>query len=269
MHTLAAALLVSCAVLGADPSGKPPAPAPDGAGKISATYPVISEVLFNVPSGASGDANQDGVRSASGDEFVEIYNSTAAAINLRGYRLLNRIAYNEPDSSKGVRFMFPDVSLPPGGVAVVFNGHDAQIVGPMGDSHHAPKGTNAKFHDALVFHMDFKGRGTSFNNSADFVVLVAPDNKPVDVVTWGDCDPKPPANALRTETVKAGVKGSVQRITADAAMVEHRTINDELFSPGAIPAAGVATQKKSTEESKPDPAPKPGKSKPSARIAAE
>src|SRR5690606_27204449 len=37
-------------------------------------HPQITEVLFNVPSGAKGDANGDGERDATGDEFIEIAN---------------------------------------------------------------------------------------------------------------------------------------------------------------------------------------------------
>ena len=234
MNTAVVGLVIF--VLGGAAPGADPAPA-----KIPPIYPVITEVLFNVPQGSGGDANKDGARSASGDEFVEIFNPTAGAIQLRGYRIVNRLAYSEPDVVKGVRFIFPEMLLPPGGVAVVFNGHDAKIEGPVGDSHKAPKGPNANFHGAMVFRMEFKGRATGFNNGGDFVALVSPDGKAIDVVAWGDSDPAPPSTALRVETVKAGVKGSVQRINAQAPMQEHRVINDELFSPGAIPAPGVAT----------------------------
>jgi len=57
---------------------KPPVPFP---------HPLITEVLYAVPTGDEGDANQDGQRSATGDEFVELYNPHDRAIQLKGYTI--------------------------------------------------------------------------------------------------------------------------------------------------------------------------------------
>lgn len=48
-------------------------------------HPVITEVLYAVP--RDGDADQDGKRSATGDEFIELINPHDKAINLKGYTL--------------------------------------------------------------------------------------------------------------------------------------------------------------------------------------
>ena len=48
---------------------------------------VISEVLADPPSGAAGDANQDGQRDTYGDEFVELYNAGSAPVDISGWRL--------------------------------------------------------------------------------------------------------------------------------------------------------------------------------------
>ena len=48
---------------------------------------VINEVYYNPASGLQGDANADGVRSASQDEFVELVNSTNATINVSSWTL--------------------------------------------------------------------------------------------------------------------------------------------------------------------------------------
>jgi len=51
---------------------------------------VINEFLADPPDGAIGDANLDGLRSASEDEFVELVNTTTHDIDLSGYHLLTR-----------------------------------------------------------------------------------------------------------------------------------------------------------------------------------
>ena len=48
---------------------------------------VISEVLADPPSGAAGDANQDGERETYGDEFIELYNAGSAPVDISGWRL--------------------------------------------------------------------------------------------------------------------------------------------------------------------------------------
>jgi len=55
---------------------------------------LINEVLADPPGAAPtdsiGDANHDGVRSSSDDEFVELVNSTSRDIDISGYQLLAR-----------------------------------------------------------------------------------------------------------------------------------------------------------------------------------
>ncbi len=43
---------------------------------------IINEILADPPDGNDGDANQDGIRSSSEDEFIEIYNTQNHAIDL-------------------------------------------------------------------------------------------------------------------------------------------------------------------------------------------
>lgn len=58
----------------------PPSPCP-GASPVSPGSLVINEVLTAVPSGEQGDANQDGERSARGDEFMEVvFTGTAPGV---------------------------------------------------------------------------------------------------------------------------------------------------------------------------------------------
>jgi len=77
---------------------------------------VINEVLADPAPNLDGDANGDGTRSATDDEFVEIYNTSASnAVDLSGYEYV--------DVTVGVRHVFPGgTTLAPGEAVVVFGG---------------------------------------------------------------------------------------------------------------------------------------------------
>ena len=47
----------------------------------------ISEILADPPAGLAGDADGNGVRSSSGDEFVELYNKSDSTVDLTGWYL--------------------------------------------------------------------------------------------------------------------------------------------------------------------------------------
>lgn len=202
-------------------------------------HPQITEVLFNVPAvdGPEGDANKDGTRDAAGDEFVEIANPHDKPINLKGYVITNRRASAATDTGRGVRFVFPDFELPAHGVCVVFNGYQSSAIPPpVGDEQGPPReGGNAQFNGVVVFSMKVAAKGTAFANTGDWVLLTAPDGTPIDCVSWGDPSPAPPANALRSQSVDANPKGSVQRLTPDGKLENHKEINEKTFSPGVIP----------------------------------
>ena len=53
----------------------------------TATGWVINEIFADPALDSSGDANGDGTREASGDEFVEVYNNTGGAVNISGWSL--------------------------------------------------------------------------------------------------------------------------------------------------------------------------------------
>ena len=66
-----------------------------------------------------GDANHDGVRSASDDEFVELINATAVSINISGWTLRTRAAGG---TSETLRHTFAAGSTLLAGEAIVIFG---------------------------------------------------------------------------------------------------------------------------------------------------
>ncbi len=199
-------------------------------------HPAITEVLFNVPKD-NGDANRDGTRSATADEFVELINPHDKPINLTGYSLASRLIWANPDGKRGVGFTFPDFTLGPGEIVVLFNGHDTTIAGDVGTVDAAPSATNNRFDGAWVFTMDMPSKNRALSNAGDFVLLLDPKGTPVDGVVWGKPSVDPPGGSFRLSKVEANPKGSVQRIDANAQLKPHISIDKHASSPGAIPTA--------------------------------
>ncbi|UYV12991.1 MAG: lamin tail domain-containing protein [Phycisphaera sp.] len=203
-----------------DPVPAAPAPATDQAKPlVPFPHPLITEVLFAVPT-SGGDANKDGTRHATGDEFIEITNPHADAINLAGYRLLDRHRGEEGRFA----FTFPDIMLKPGQTVVVFNGLEAKWTGPVGDTHRAPPGPNPLFEGAFIFTAGVRSKFMALANTTDFVLLENALGVPVQVVVWGEPDQAPPAEAFHTDTISIVEYASVQRTSAAGPMVAHTRI---------------------------------------------
>ncbi|MFN2492989.1 MAG: lamin tail domain-containing protein [Pyrinomonadaceae bacterium] len=80
---------------------------------------VINEFLADPPDGIAGDANHDGIRNSSDDEFVELVNTTARDMNIGGYKLITRGG----STTDSVRHIFPEGTiLPACSATVVFGG---------------------------------------------------------------------------------------------------------------------------------------------------
>jgi len=97
-------LSVTWAQIAATPGAAPPAPASNW---------VINEILADPASGAAGDANGDGVRDSTDDEFVEIVNTSGADADISGWTLAD--GFN-------VRHVFPAGSIVLDGCSVVVFG---------------------------------------------------------------------------------------------------------------------------------------------------
>ena len=76
---------------------------------------VINEILADPASGAAGDANGDGVRNGSADEFVEIVNVSGAALDISNWTISDAVA---------VRHTFPVGTILPADCAIVVFGGD-------------------------------------------------------------------------------------------------------------------------------------------------
>ncbi|MDP1663206.1 MAG: lamin tail domain-containing protein [Phycisphaerales bacterium] len=229
-------------------------------------HPLITEVLYNVPTGDSGDANKDGTRQVAGDEFVELVNPHDKPINLGGYTLTDMTASEKASNGKpktnAIRWTFPPLTLPPGKVVVVFNGHSSTIKGPLGDSSSAPAKGNEHFNGALVFSMRQPSDRIAFANTADWVMLSAPDGTPLHVIKWGEPRIKVPAGVLLVEDAVGSRAGSVQRTAANGPLAAHPTDSGVPFSPGvfAMPTPAAPIEQPAGKPANPSPdAAGPGK----------
>ncbi len=87
---------------------------------------VINEALADPPDGIAGDANHDGVRDGTQDEFVELVNGTSSElISLSGWTIKTRPVGSTTETT---RFTFATgTSLPAGEALVVFGGGGANF----------------------------------------------------------------------------------------------------------------------------------------------
>jgi LPXTG-site transpeptidase (sortase) family protein len=89
-------------------------PTPDAANTCGVTPPSVVINEFHAdPDATNGDANGDGVRDSSQDEFVEIVNTGGAALDVSGWTLSDAV---------GIRHIFPVGSVIPAGCNIVVFG---------------------------------------------------------------------------------------------------------------------------------------------------
>jgi hypothetical protein len=228
--------------------------------------PSITEVLFVVPQKEPGDANKDGKRSATADEFVELCNTTDKPVDLKGWALIDSDSWafltekgkkpwatvvasdgKHKADGKDWLFVFPSCTLKPGERAVVFNGFEQKPKGKVG-SHEASLGKSDEFAGAFVFAMKVETAKVGFGNDGDWIALVSPAGKIVEVVKWGKPDQATPADAAGVVEAPAEPHGSVQRESPGGKFVDHATLGDKtkLFSPGDF-----ETSKKDGKDAKP------------------
>jgi len=173
---------------------------------------VINEYLADPPEGLAGDANGDGTRSSSADEFVEILNRSGEPFDISGYKL---------SDADALRHVFAAGTIvPPFEAVVVFGG--GTPTGPFGN--------------AADNHMVFKAStgGLSLNNGGDTISLQDAQGHVVQEIKFG--------------AAEGGAGQSVNRDPdGDGATFTLHTIvaadGSRLFSPGAKAAGQTFTIK--------------------------
>lgn len=112
---------------------------------------VLNEMLFDPATDLTGDANGDGVRDASDDEFVELFNNSGTALDLSGYTL---------SDAAQLRHTFPTPTIiPANGVLVLFGGG-------------TPTGT---FGGSIV--QTASEGALNLNNAGDAIIIANPDGR--------------------------------------------------------------------------------------------
>jgi len=232
--------VVAAVVLGQSPGSA--AGQPDGTAAVQPTavpvaypHPLVTEVLYAVPTGAAGDANGDGKRDANGDEFIELVNPHDKAIQLAGYVIADKELESKKDGKPftSLRFKFPAMELQPGQVVVVFNGNGQTFKGPVGSPTAAPGAGNEHFHGAMVFSMNV-GAKQGLANKGDCVQVIAPDGQIVQAITWGDATA--PKGAAKSEVAPMVTGQSVERASAMGGLMACSAT----FTPGKWPAGEAA-----------------------------
>ncbi len=164
----------------------------------------ITEVLADPPDGARGDANGDGTRDASADEFVEIVNAGATPICLSGWTL--------SDAGRRGGHLFPlSRPLRPGQAVVVFGG--GVPTGQFGGS---------EVQSASYGQL-------SLSSTGDVLTLRDAQGAVAKRFSWGDCDGKACAKEHWRHSLNVG--GSLGRSPRQVWRM-HRDLAAADFSPG-------------------------------------
>ena len=191
---------------------------------------IVNEILADPDSDPiQGDANGDGVRSGSQDEFVELVNVGDAPVDMTGWTL---------GDDEQISFTFPDGYIfGVGQIVVIFGGGDITNV----------PGYSANLLETRVFVSDTTDRvGNGLANGGDFFLLYSPDGSydlyagynsknniggpTSDVVAGVDFE-------IRIETAAiANNNNSVTRspdgdTSVGDPFVEHLTVSSDPFSP--------------------------------------
>jgi len=123
---------------------------------------MINEILADPPPDIAGDANGDGVRSATDDEFVEFVSLAGQPLDLSGWTVTD---------SFGTRFVFPaGAKLLPGRAMVLFGGGDSESIRDF---------------EAETGSLVFVSSSLGLNNTGDTVTLYRPDGTTSDSIVFG------------------------------------------------------------------------------------
>ena len=173
---------------------------------------VINEYLADPADSAAGDANGDGTRSSSADEFIEILNRTEEPFDISGFRLFDADA---------VRHVFAAGTIvPPFEAVVVFGG--GTPIGPFGN--------------ATDNQMVFKAStgGLSLNNGGDTISLKDAQGRLLQEIKFGAAEGGA-GQAINRDPDGDGGTFSLHTVVAGD--------GSRLFSPGSKAAGSTFTIK--------------------------
>jgi Concanavalin A-like lectin/glucanases superfamily/Lamin Tail Domain/Secretion system C-terminal sorting domain len=198
--------------------------APDLPKKLPTLSIIINEILADPPSGSAGDANGDGTRSSSRDEFVELANVSDAAVDISGWRL---------GDDEGIGFTFPNgYVVQPRSFVVVFGGGD--VTGAFGYDAD-PMKTRVFSADSTI--------GNGLANGGEIVLLMSDDGAYDTWLAYGSkSGTGGPPNADAFEIgidvgAPANADNSITRfpdgnINVIDPFVQHLTVSNNAYSPG-------------------------------------
>jgi len=168
---------------------------------------VINEFLADPPDGLAGDANHDGVRDSSGDEFIELVNSTKRDIDLSGYQLQTRSLTSSNDT---LRHRFAQKTILSAGTAiVVFGGGN-------------PDGASTIFGGSQI--VKASTGSLSLTNAGGAITLRDVLGQIVTSVTYGS-SPATPSDNNQSVTRSPDITGN---------FALHSQAATSLFSPGVL-----------------------------------
>lgn len=253
-RSVVAFVLITASCAAQEQSPPPPSPPPK-IEPMPMAYPpaavVITEVLFRVPRGEAGDAGKDGARQATGDEFIEVANLSDKPVQLKGWRLIDSNCYagltdkgkrpfkatDVRADGKGVAFVFPELELKPGQVAVVFNGFEGSPKGPVGSTA-AAGAANEHFAGAFVFAIRPTDKYAGLGDKGDWVMLISAEGELLESVGWGAPETLPPGACLSKRQGPAEPAGSITRTSRMSGFNDHAEVSGgAAFSPGVFATA--------------------------------
>jgi hypothetical protein len=150
---------------------------------VQAATVIINEYLADPPDGPSGDANGDGTRNSTQDEFVELVNTGSSPLDIGGFKVSDA-------TSASPLFTFPPGKIIPAGEAAVLFGGGT----PTGAFGNATA-------NGLVFAIG--GSGLSLNNSGDSIIVTDSVGVVVASVSFGS----PEGNANQSITRSPDIIG--------------------------------------------------------------
>ncbi|MCA1592235.1 MAG: lamin tail domain-containing protein [Acidobacteria bacterium] len=186
---------------------------------------VINEVLADPPDGSAGDANHDGTRSGSDDEFVELVNATDTSLDVSGWSLRTRALTGTTETT---RHVFPAGTLIPASDALVlFGGGSFDPDNPL-------------FGGAQVFKASTGG--LSLTNSGLTILVRDAAGNLITQISYGTADDNLGGDSIDQSITRApDITGSFSRHTSIA--------SGRKFSPGVradgsffVPRAGRLTR---------------------------